>query len=113
MLQTRATWCTCSGESLTYLEQQHSWGMTAHLLADFVPDAHVAQVLTDSHLAKASDLSLFHVEPMGKGRHLVRARDPEPWINDATPSEEVLDAARSGFGGMLLTEEFLRAHPPD
>ena len=99
--------------NLTYLEQQHSWGMTAHLLADFVPDAYVAQVLTDSHLAKASDLSLFHIEPMGKGRHLVRARDPAPWINDATPSKRSSTRPAPDSAACCSPKSSFGAHSPD
>jgi len=97
---------------LSYVEEHTTYGRGAQLFPDYALDVFVAQVLTDSHLAKASDLSLFHVEAMGQGRHLVHARDPEPWINGPTPPDDLLNEARSGFDAMLLTEDLVRTHVP-
>ena len=97
---------------MTRMEELVACGIAAHLLPDYVPDAYVAQVLTDSHLAKAGALSMFDVEELGRGRHLVRARDVQPWISGLNPDPAVLDAARREFGEMLLTEEVYRADSP-
>lgn len=100
------------GRPLTRMEELTAGWAVGHLLANYAPDAYVAQVLTDSHLAKARDLSLFTIEPLGEGRHLVRARDVAPWLEELNPDRTMLARARAGFGDMLLTDEVYSAHPP-
>ena len=89
-----------------------------HLYPEYVPDAHAIQVLTQAHLDKASDLSAWKIEPLDNQRYLVEANDLRPWFEGATtpetwryriPDPELLAAARSDFGSMILTREMLIA----
>jgi hypothetical protein len=82
-----------------------------HLLGDYVPDAHGLQVLTDSHLRKARDLSRWNITDLGHGRHLVEAPDLEPWYSHPVPDEGVLEQARHDFGEMLLSEQVIADNP--
>lgn len=92
--------------------------LNAHLLPEYVPDAHGFQILTDAHLSHARDLSAWTITPLGHGRHLVEAPDLEPWLRplkamkeginlDPTlivpDDKEVLAQARHDFGDMILT----------
>lgn len=83
-----------------------------HLLADYVPDAHGLQVLTERHLDRARNLADWQVTDLGHGRHLVAAPDLAPWFEAPAPDPDVLARARSDFGPMLLTSEVIAAHPP-
>jgi hypothetical protein len=83
-----------------------------HLLVDHVPDAHGVQVLRDEHLARAADLSGWHITELGDGRHLVEADDLEPWYGSDLPDPEVVERARRDFGAMILTREAIAAHRP-
>lgn len=82
-----------------------------HLLHEYVPDAHGLQLLRESHLRRASDLSRWSVSDVGHGRFLVEAQDLEPWYADPVPVREVLSQARRDFGAMLLTEQVISEHP--
>jgi hypothetical protein len=82
----------------------------ADLLSEFAIDAYVAQVVTDSHLEKAHDLSEFDIQTIAPGRHLVMAKDPSPWLDPDCPTQSHLDRARAGFGDMLLTPETIDRH---
>lgn len=99
------------------------WVGVPQLWSRYLPDAYAVQVVTDEHLAKAHDLSSWHVETVAPGRHLVRAKDLQPWFNlDANlgpydpetqsmrqfPDDEVLDKARHDFGEMILSYETYR-----
>jgi hypothetical protein len=99
-----------------------------HLERDYVYDAYVAQVLTQSQLAKTSDLppTRWSIEDLGADRHLVVHRAPDLWFeNDPTPygdrvgprispvSDEVLAQARADFGDAIMTSRTLEEHPPD
>ena len=79
------------------------------LCADYTLDAHAIQVLTDSHLAKAADLSDWTITDLGQGRHLVEAPDLQPWLSTDTPDPDVLAKARRDFGAMLLTADISEA----
>ncbi|WP_426297748.1 hypothetical protein [Arthrobacter sp. R-11] len=83
-----------------------------HLSAQYIPDAHGVQLLTDAHLAHANDLSEWIIEPLGGGRHLVQAKDMEPWYAQIDPDPQTLAQARADFGGMLLTPEIIANNPP-
>jgi hypothetical protein len=83
-----------------------------HLHAAYVPDAHGIQVLTDAHLRHAQDLSDWAIEPLGTGRHLVRAMDLAPWYATIGPDPDTLAKARADFGTMILTTETIAANPP-
>ncbi len=50
------------------------------VLASRVPDAFGIQVLTDAHLEHAHDLTDWTIEEIAPGRHLVTARDLDPWL---------------------------------
>lgn len=77
------------------------------LLGEYVPDAHGMQVLTDAHLARATDLSNWDIQPLTPGRHLVQSRDPAAWYADHQPDPDILATARHDFGDMLLTPTHL------
>ncbi len=83
-----------------------------HLNGQYIPDAHGLQILTDSHLAHAYDLSDWIIEPLGAGKHLVQAKDLTPWYATIDPAPETLAKARADFGGMILTPEIIAANPP-
>ena len=82
------------------------------LLTTFVPDASGIQLLTDSHLKRANDLSNWKVKPLNGGRYIVEAQDLEPWFADTDPEPALLAKARAEFGDMILTPELIRAHRP-
>ena len=83
-----------------------------HLNTGYIPDAHGLQVLTDAHLEHASDLSDWIIEALGAGRHLVQAKDLEPWYAHIDPDPETLMKARADFGKMILTPETIANNPP-
>lgn len=99
------------GRPMTHLEMLVADGNVAHLLPAFVPDAHVAQVLTDEHLSRSPELAAFDHEDLGHGRHLVWARELEPWLAGLNPDSDVIEDARRAFGALLLTEEIYAADP--
>ena len=57
-----------------------------HLNSKYVPDAHGLQILTDTHLGHATNLSDWVIEPLGGGRHLVQAKDLQPWYANIDPN---------------------------
>ena len=77
------------------------------LLAEFVPDAHGIQVLSERHLAHAADLSGWQIEPLSKGRYLVSAADLGAWYAPGGPQPVVVERARADFGHMILTLDHL------
>lgn len=83
-----------------------------HLNSQYTPDAHGLQLLTDAHLKHANDLSDWLVEPLSGGKHLVQAKDLEPWYANIDPDPETLAKARSDFGKMILTPQTIADNPP-
>lgn len=92
-----------------------------HLWSRFVPDANGIQILTDSHLDKARDLSAnWDVTELSPGRWLVQAKDLGPWYDDIDDESarmeadyvdvDVLRQARHDFGDMIITPEVAHAH---
>ncbi|QBX54997.1 hypothetical protein EXE58_05695 [Nocardioides seonyuensis] len=92
------------------------------LLSSYVPDAFGVQVLTDAHLARANDLSDWSIEEIAPGRHLVSARELDPWLVAPSPHPqaehmmgpppaELVGKARSDFGDMILPSEAPSVHP--
>lgn len=81
------------------------------VLTEYVVDAYVAQVLTTRHLARAGSLASFEVENLGGDRHLVVARDPEPWLDTLVPTPDLVERARGELGAALLTAEIVYAQP--
>ena len=73
------------------------------LLAEFVPDAHGIQVLSDRHLAHAADLDNWRIEPLTEERYLVSAVDLDAWYAPGGPQPVTLKRARADFGHMILT----------
>ena len=82
-----------------------------HLNSRYTPDAHGLQLLTDAHLEHANDLSDWVIEPLGGGRHLVQAKDLQPWYAKVDPDPETLAQARADFGKMILTKQTIADHP--
>lgn len=83
-----------------------------HLNAQYIPDAHGLPLLTDAHLGHANDLSDWIIEPLGEAKHLVQAKDLEPWYATIDPDPATLAKARADFGGILLTPEIIADNPP-
>lgn len=69
-----------------------------HLNSAYIPDAHGLQLLTDTHLGHAHDLSDWIIEPLGAGKHLVQAKDLQPWYAtiDPAPKHSPRPAPTSG-----------------
>jgi hypothetical protein len=80
------------------------------LRGEYLVDAYVAQVVTETQLSKIGRPDGFDVEDLGGGRHLVVASDPEPWLAGRAPEPGVLEAARRAFAPALLTPEILAAN---
>lgn len=83
-----------------------------HLNGHYIPDAHGVQLLTDAHLAHATDLSDWNITSLGGGKHLVQAKDLQLWYASIDPEPETLAKARADFGGMILTPEIIADNPP-
>ncbi|MGO4804140.1 hypothetical protein AB4089_03330 [Arthrobacter sp. 2MCAF15] len=104
-------WDSGGTPPLPYVEE-YQVRYNRHLNGQYIPDAHGLQLLTDAHLAHANDLSDWIIEPLGAGKHLVQAKDLEPWYATIDPDPATLAKARADFGGMLLTPEIIAANPP-
>lgn len=91
---------------------EHDIRYNRHLNSAYIPDAHGVQLLTDAHLGHAHDLSDWIIEPLGAGRHLVQAKDLQPWYANIDPDPETLAKARADFGTMILTLETINNNPP-
>jgi hypothetical protein len=72
---------------------------------DYVPDAHVLQLLTQRHLDLVADLSAWRVTEVIPGRFLVAATDPGPWLRDGGPDEITVARARANFGRAIIGGE--------
>lgn len=96
---------------LPYVKEYHV-RYNRHLNGQYIPDAHGLQLLTDAHLKHANDLSDWIIEPLGAGKHLVQAKDLEPWYATIDPNPATLAKARADFGGMILTPDIIAANPP-
>jgi hypothetical protein len=107
------SWSTLqvSRPPLPYVEEHHI-RYNRHLNSQYTPDARGLQILTDTHLGHATDLSDWVIEPLGGGRHLVRAKDLEPWYANVDPDPETLMKARADFGKMILTPQTVADNPP-
>lgn len=82
-----------------------------HLLDRYVLDVFGMQVLTSRHLDRTSDLTSWVTTDLGDDRHLVEARDLEPWFSEPKPDEAILTTARRDFGAALLTSDVVAADP--
>lgn len=92
--------------------QEYQIRYNKHLNSQYTPDAHGLQILTDAHLKHATDLSDWVIKPLGAGRHLVQAKDLEPWYATTTVDPETLAKARADFGAVILTPEIIANNPP-
>jgi hypothetical protein len=99
------------GAGLPYVDEYHV-RYNKHLVSRCTPDAHGIQILTDAHVEQATDLSDWVIEPLDGGRHLVQARDLEPWYANIDPDPETLVKARADFGKMILTPQTIADNPP-
>ena len=87
------------------------------VLSTRVPDAFGIQVLTDAHLQHAHDLTDWTIEEIAPGRHLVTARDLDPWLvapgpihprnpwRFSPPPAALIDKARADFGDMITSPQ--------
>ncbi len=80
-------------------------------LTRMVPDAHGIQILGAQHLERANDLSGWQVSTFDQHHYLVQAPDLEPWYSQTEPNPDVLEAARTDFGDMIMTKDSLAADP--
>jgi len=71
----------------------------------YVPDAHVLQLLTQRHLDLVADLSAWQVTEVIPGRFLVAATDPGPWLRDGGPDETTVVRARANFGRAIISSQ--------
>jgi hypothetical protein len=101
-----------AGRPLLPYVKEYQVRYNRHLNGQYIPDAHGLLLLTDAHLARANHLSDWIIEPLGAGKHLVQAKDLEPWYASIDPDPATLAKARADFGGMLLTPEIIAANPP-
>jgi hypothetical protein len=92
--------------------REHHVRYNQHLLDRYLPDAHGLQIVGDAHLNAAHDLSEWTVTDLGQGRHLVAARDLEPWYSAGLPDPDTLARARADWAGAILTEDVIAANTP-
>ena len=107
------SWSDLAGArpALPHVEEHHV-RYNRHLNGQYIPDAHGIQLLTDAHLKHANDLSDWNITDLGGGKHLVQAKDLQPWYATIDPEPETLAKARADFGGMILTEQIIADFPP-
>ena len=84
--------------------------LNRHLWSSYVPDAHALQVLTRDHLEKANDLSGWKVQKLTEDRWLVEATDLRAWLDPELAGTDVIDAARTDFGAMIMTHQIADEH---
>ena len=70
----------------------------------YVPDAHAIQLLTDSHLERAVDLTHWAHEEMEPGRHLVSAHHLKGWFAAPDLDPELVERARRDFRPLISME---------
>ena len=78
-----------------------------HLDTAYVPDANPIQLLTNSHLARATDLSSWRIEEVAPGRHLVSTREPEAWFANPEIAPGLVSRARADFGDLILLDRMI------
>jgi hypothetical protein len=74
----------------------------------FTLDPNGIQILSDTHLERANDLSEWETTKLDPHHYLVQARDLEPWYGTLRRREdpldpELLNKARADFGDIILT----------
>ena len=83
-----------------------------HLLDHRTLDAYGVQILTDEHLANATDLSNWDIRTVAPGRHLVSAPKLAPWYAADQPDAETLERARCDFRDLILNPAVVASEPP-
>jgi hypothetical protein len=78
------------------------------LWSRYVPDAHVMQVLSNGHIARIGELSMWRTTDLPGGRLLVEARDPGPWLQSDGPDADTLHRARQSFADLMVPAEAAR-----
>ena len=91
----------------------HAFRFHPERWAQLIPEPSGIQVLTNTHLEAAHDLSGWVTTRLDENHVLVQARDLGPWYaeprREYTPlPDEVLLPARRDFGDMLLTPQRAR-----
>lgn len=100
----------------SYLRDGTLWGITPQLWSIHAPDVAGIMVLTDSHLARAHDLSDWHIEPLTTDRFLVQHKDLAAWFpttpdaeypqnDDLRVDPDIKAKARHDFGNLILTDD--------
>jgi hypothetical protein len=87
--------------NLAYRNHPEAW-------AHFTLDPNGIQILSDTHLERANDLSDWETTKLDAHHYLVQARDLEPWYGTPRRREDPLDPdllnkARADFGDIILT----------
>ena len=81
------------------------------MMNECVPEPNGAQIVTGAHLAKAHDLTDWHVTNVAEDRYLIVASDLSRWYHPMTmlgwatdeyADKEMVEKARHDFGDMLL-----------
>ena len=93
-----------------YIHDRHTMQRSPDVYAEWIPDPCGIQILTQAHLAKASDLSGWSLTKLDPNHWLVEANDLAAWY--ATPigpfdqhRPDLVEKARTDFGDMILTRE--------
>lgn len=76
---------------------------------DYIPDPSGIQILTNKHLANATNLDNWNTTRLDQHHYLVQAKDLAPWYSQPlaygqTPDPETLAQARTDFGTMIFTK---------
>lgn len=85
-----------------------AYGGHPEVWAYFTLDPNGIQILRDTHLERASDLSDWETTRLGPHHYLVQARDLEPWYGALRRRKDplapdVINKARADFGDIVLT----------
>jgi hypothetical protein len=94
----------------------HAFDLYPELFGEWSPDPCPIQILTNTHLAKAHDLSDWNLTRLDPGHTLVEAKDLTPWFTTFGPNgflnragyhfpPDLLAKARHDFGDMILTRQ--------
>lgn len=111
---THRDWASLSqGPEDGQLYAGHAFRFHPERWAQLIPEPSGIQVLTNTHLEAAHDLSGWLTTRLDDNHVLVQARDLGPWYaeprREYTPlPDEVLLPARRDFGDMLLTPQRAR-----
>lgn len=87
---------------LPYKSTSTYWGNRTGFDHEYVPDSYGSQILTDTHLARAHDLSTWNITDLGGGKHLVEAADLAVWFVTPYVEQHVVDRARADFGDIIM-----------